>query len=327
MMSGDFIKSALAAASLAAAVAGCATLPPPTPEATNVPYRIDYGGLFVAPVRINGKGPYDFIVDTGATATVIYENARRSLDLTPSDEQKKFIHGVAESGFYPVVNLDSISVGDANMPSVDAVLLPDWNEQRHPGGILGLDFLNRHIVVFNTKHQTLDLYPPDADPRALFSGWRRIALKPDQSLTTAYPLMFFDVFINNVRMEAILDTGATIPIINWAGAVRLGLRQTYRNLRKRWRIQGATGTFAPEAILRADGIQADQLAWRSVTLLVKDTPPLTYLGREDVPLVIMSAGFFDKNDFAINFAEPAVYVRPAKEMRGSTLPTSVIQQR
>ena len=41
----------------------------------------DMGGRPVVDLKINGKGPYRFVLDTGATATVIGEELSRELSL------------------------------------------------------------------------------------------------------------------------------------------------------------------------------------------------------------------------------------------------------
>src|SRR4051794_5335513 len=52
-------------------------------SAISVPLRLVQGTLFVVPVQVNGTGPYDFLVDTGAQVNSIDETLAAQLHLTP----------------------------------------------------------------------------------------------------------------------------------------------------------------------------------------------------------------------------------------------------
>src|SRR5690348_14656944 len=52
-------------------------------EGVTIPMQ-DMGGRPVVELRINGEGPYRFILDTGATATVVSDELSRELSLTPA---------------------------------------------------------------------------------------------------------------------------------------------------------------------------------------------------------------------------------------------------
>src|SRR5438093_7680736 len=55
------------------------------PEATtyNVPYRLTATQHILVRAKINGKGPYNFILDTGAPALFIAKDLGKKLGLTP----------------------------------------------------------------------------------------------------------------------------------------------------------------------------------------------------------------------------------------------------
>ena len=58
------------------------------------PYRIaGYGGLFTD-VTINGQGPFSFLIDTGASNSLIYEHVRKTLKLIPSQPGRLAVYGV-----------------------------------------------------------------------------------------------------------------------------------------------------------------------------------------------------------------------------------------
>lgn len=108
--------------------------------------------LVGVPVRINGKGPYEFVLDTGAGNTVITPKLASQLGLEP-----KPVHGIAR-GLGGDVQLelaavDNLSVGDATISSAQVVVIdlvkvsPKGNLIEN--GILGYDFLKNFETVID----------------------------------------------------------------------------------------------------------------------------------------------------------------------------------
>ena len=53
-------------------------------EGAAVPLRPNSGDMLIVPVRLNGAGPYDFIVDTGSSSTVLEWTLFQELGLRAS---------------------------------------------------------------------------------------------------------------------------------------------------------------------------------------------------------------------------------------------------
>src|SRR6516164_1093599 len=59
----------------------------PDPEvgkSYQIPYRVTHTNHFLVRVRINGKGPFNFLVDTGAPALATTTAPERKIGLTPA---------------------------------------------------------------------------------------------------------------------------------------------------------------------------------------------------------------------------------------------------
>src|SRR3954454_8378541 len=52
-----------------------------------VPYRLTDTNHFLVRVRINGKGPFNFLVDTGAPALYVSTETARKVGLKPDDDE------------------------------------------------------------------------------------------------------------------------------------------------------------------------------------------------------------------------------------------------
>ena len=105
---------------------------------------------------INGSGPYDFMLDTGSSLTVLDPKLADELAL-PRVGEKKMV-AVQHAEVVSSVRVDSISVGGAATAGRDVIA----SDQvlRLPikvRGVLGEDFLQNFDVLIDYRHQVLQL--------------------------------------------------------------------------------------------------------------------------------------------------------------------------
>lgn len=104
-----------------------------------------HGDRVIVPVVVNGKAAGRFLVDTGATTTLIYAGTAARLGLGPGSVIGKARARVADGREIDsdVVRLDSIQVGNSRVDGALAVVVsgdePDFD------GLLGMNFLNRFV--------------------------------------------------------------------------------------------------------------------------------------------------------------------------------------
>jgi hypothetical protein len=110
--------------------------------------------MIVVPVTINGSGPFDFILDTGCTDSVIDQKlaAELSLPIAGNINLATYKGNTLTSLFHT----DSLSMAGAtvlglNLSAVnrDAYLFPK------AGGVLGEDFLRNFDLLIDYKHHLL----------------------------------------------------------------------------------------------------------------------------------------------------------------------------
>jgi len=149
------VTAGCAAAALAQHGDGHPRVPPP-PVAVDVPAAgttlpmQDVGGRPVVDVRVNGKGPYRFILDTGATITVIDATLKDELKLpaVPGMRPASPGHGPAPE----IVSVDSLGVGSATLRGVTAALMPLgqlFTGEQRPRGVLSASAFPGHLVTFD----------------------------------------------------------------------------------------------------------------------------------------------------------------------------------
>ncbi len=121
--------------------------------------------LWLTEVLLNGKVKRHFILDSGASFTLINWQTANELGFVV-DEYTPFIPVATVSGqiMTPLVTLKSVQVGGAEVENVEALI---YNMPSENAGLLGNSFLNRFKVTIDTNNEKLVLSglqgPPSPD--------------------------------------------------------------------------------------------------------------------------------------------------------------------
>lgn len=191
---------------------GGATQPPPPPAPSDaagetVNLGEDHNERMTVPVSIGGKGPYRFVVDTGAERTVISRELAGELGLDPGGSVH--VHSMTEEGpvdtvIIPTLGISAGSVKDIKAPALARVHLG-------AAGMLGIDSLEKKSVLLDFKQQTMAIMPSSKFlPRR----------DPDEIIVTAKSrygqLILADAEANGHKVAVIIDTGSQVSIGNEA---------------------------------------------------------------------------------------------------------------
>ena len=106
-------------------------------------------------VRINGRGPYSFVVDTGANRTVVCNEVAAELGLP--DAGMAEVHGIAGAEMHPTASVALLEVDAVNSRSIRAPTLP--RERLGADGLLGVDVLRNRLVTMDFRRQRLHIGP------------------------------------------------------------------------------------------------------------------------------------------------------------------------
>jgi predicted aspartyl protease len=172
------------------------------------PTRMDRTGRILAPVMINGQGPFRLIVDTGASHSTLSIELATALGLEPSDEFALVLNGVTGTARVPGVFIDRLQAGDlavkrTRMPVLQSTLLAGAD------GVLGLAGLDaNHVFVDFRKDRVVIARKRQAD------ALRSYALIQGSRIRDG--LIAVDARILRVRTVAIVDTGAERSLGNLA---------------------------------------------------------------------------------------------------------------
>ena len=272
--------------------------PPPSieisaPAASEiVASRTDRYSRMTVPVMIEGHGPFRFMIDTGAQATVVTSALRDRLAL-PSLGQATLV-GMAATKQVELVRLNGLEFAARVFDAIHAPIL----EEAHIGadGILGLDSLQDLRVLVDFRKQTIAV----DDSRALGGNkGYEIVVRARRKLGR---LIITDAEVDGVRTAVIIDTGAQ-------GS--MGNRALQRRLRARrgadvttTDVTGATVT-SPLGFARTLEIASMRLS--NLPIAWADAPAFNALGLDRKPAMVLGINdlrLFDR--VAIDFAERTV---------------------
>jgi len=126
-------------------------------RADRIPGISGYKGLLTINCQINEEYHGRFLVDTGATLTVISQKFAQEmkLDITKPIRQIQIAsaHQMAKT---PVVRLDSLQAGDKKINNLE-VLIIALPAALRVDGLLGVNFLEKYRVTFEFEQATLVL--------------------------------------------------------------------------------------------------------------------------------------------------------------------------
>jgi predicted aspartyl protease len=117
----------------------------------------------VVPVRINGREPVNFIMDTGATLTCVDVSLARVLALPEGRISSGVAIGAMSAGRVETVRIDSLRIGNAIAYDLTACRLDlaPLREALGVQGLVGLNFLKSFDVALDFDRRVLRLTAPD----------------------------------------------------------------------------------------------------------------------------------------------------------------------
>jgi clan AA aspartic protease (TIGR02281 family) len=119
---------------------------PPSPDISGaIPIKGKLGNV-IAEVKVNGKGPFNFLLDTGADTMVISSNLAKKLGIDSNKAEKTQVTGFCGLENARKIKLSQVSVQQHQANQLDGVILESNNIFNILGvdGIIGQNFLNKY---------------------------------------------------------------------------------------------------------------------------------------------------------------------------------------
>lgn len=136
--------------------------PPPVdrpklpPVKASIPME-KHGQVVIIEAMLNGKTAAKFVVDTGASYTMISSAVAKELDIDVTQAQRTMPFQTANGMIQaPLTNLESITVGGLEIKNLTAAV-HDAVPDPHVAGLLGLNFLSNFRMDIDTQKGLLHL--------------------------------------------------------------------------------------------------------------------------------------------------------------------------
>lgn len=232
-------------------------------------------------VRINGQGPYRFVVDSGADSSVIGLRAAKALALPAGTPI--MLNGITDSSRVERVRVDRLDLGPTTLTDLQ---LPALQEAFLGGeGMLGIDALveQRLMMDFEKRVITVDdarQPPPRLDGEIVVTArLRRGQLILTQARAAGRPI------------EAVIDTGSEISIGNLALRDQLirGNKDKFVTLP----VTGVTGVTVDLQLVRIEDLRLGPIILRDVPIAFADVPPFAVFGLADRPALLVGSDLLE----------------------------------
>ena len=264
-----------------------------SPAAQEIKGRTDAAHRMTVGVRIDGRGPFPFVVDTGAERTVISVELAAQLRLISAPSAR--LLSLSEESVVPTVLIPRLSI---NGTVVDAISAPTLaRDHLGAAGILGIDTLQKQRVVFDFRRGLMKVSP--SAQREEHSYGEEIVVRARSRFGR---LVLADAAVGDQKVYVIIDSGAQLSVGNPALLRRLAARRHNKATGPVQLTSVTGGTIAANAALlrkvRIGGVHLENMP-----VVIADSGVFHKLGLTDRPALLLGMDVLRSFDrVSIDFA-------------------------
>ncbi len=265
--------------------------------------QLDQVGRIVVPVMIDGKGPFRFLVDTGADGSVISDRLAHQLGLVPPQSAGEQVEGTTGIERMPWVTIAELRIGgivrtNVRMPVTQSPVLAGLD------GILGMAGFGDVQVAVDFRHNTVAIGPS----RGLMWGYLDI---PAQR--TAGGLLMIPARVGGVKVEAVIDTGAEESLGN--SALKAALVRAAKKAAQT-RVYGVTKQVTAGGVVQSPTIYLGSAAIRNLSIVYSDIPIFKTWHLDSRPALIVGMNVLGTVDaLVLDYPRARVYLLPPEEIQ------------
>jgi predicted aspartyl protease len=226
------------------------------------------------PVTIGDEGPFRFMLDTGAQATVVSRTLADRLAL--NERSTATLVGMASRREVETTPIDDVGLGSRSFYIRSAPVV----EAAHIGGadgILGLDSLQDQRVLLDFVREEISI--ADADQLGGNGGYEIVV----KARTRLGQLIITEARLDGIRVAVVVDSGAQGSIGN------LALQQRFRRSRQlgETEVTDINGVVMSGAVKLARDLQIGRARLQNIPIMFADSPTFHALGLADQPALML----------------------------------------
>jgi predicted aspartyl protease len=246
-------------------------------------------------VRLNGRGPFHFVVDSGADTTAVGLKVARDLQLplgTPV-----ILNGMTDRNIVDRVHVASLKLGPSTISNLEVPALKE--EDLGGDGMIGIDALVRQRLMMDFDDKVIKVEDAARPPEHFTDEIVIIArLQHGQLILT-------HVKAGGFSLDAVIDTGSEITIGNLALRDRL----MSRNLNKDWTVAttGVTGKTVDLQLGQLRELRVGSIVLHNIPIAFADVPPFKVFGLSDTPALLLGTDILQNfRKVSLDFADRKV---------------------
>lgn len=232
-------------------------------------------------VRVNGKGPYRFVVDSGADSSVVGYRIAQALALPAAPPA--ILNGITGSARVERVLVEELALGASAVGNLELPVLAERDLGAE--GMLGIDALVEQRLMLDFETRTIKVEDaaipaPRMDGEIVVTARRRRG-----------QLILTQVKAAGVPVEAVVDTGSEITIGNTA--LRDRLIKGHRDKFFEVEVTGVTGVRQMLQVARIGELRVGSVTLKNVPIAFADVPPFAVFGMKEPPSLLLGTDLMD----------------------------------
>ena len=226
-------------------------------------------------VRVNGRGPYHFIVDSGADTTVVGLRIANQLNLPLG--KPVILNAMTARNIVDRVMVRELTLGPHRVENLELPALSEADLGGH--GMIGIDSLASQRLMMDFEKRQIRV----EDAR------QRYVPMPGEIVVTAYrrrgQLILTKVQAAGLKLDAVIDTGTEISIGNLA--LRDKLIRGNRNKFVTIPVTGVTGVTMDLQLAKVGELRLGSIVLNDVPMAFADVPPFEVFGLSKEPALLL----------------------------------------
>jgi len=232
-------------------------------------------------VLVNGRGPYRFIVDSGADTSVVGLRIAQGLQLplgTPA-----ILNAMTARNIVDRVKVDELTVGSNTFRNLQ---LPALRESDLGGdGMVGIDALVEQRLMMDFEKRVIKVEDARIPARSLPGDIVVIARRQRGQLILTH------VLAAGLPLDAVIDTGSEITIGNLALRDKLIRRNRDRFITVK--VTGVTGEEQELQMAKIGELRLGPIVIRDVPMAFADVPPFKMFGLSNEPALLLGTDLLE----------------------------------
>ncbi|MGK6318972.1 aspartyl protease family protein [Sphingomonas sp. DT-204] len=228
-------------------------------------------GRMTVPVVVDGQGPFDFLIDTGAERSVISHELAGRLNLRPGNKAR-VLDFVGPSDV-ATVHVPALAVSELGGRTINAPSFALANLGAL--GMLGIDALQGHKLAIDFTRRRMEVRPSKRRPRGeiVIPAERRVG-----------QLIITEASFHGRPIAVIIDTGSWVSVGNSA---MLALAKRPPRRLGPIEVVSVTGRSFYADLMVVSDLKIGNVRFDNVELSFADVAPFERLGLSDRPALIL----------------------------------------